>query len=360
MSRTVFFSGLPNLARRSTYSMNAHDLKTQFKQQSQAALSLNIAYIGIVNGLFSTLHSIGSASAQVLAQASGMDSGYVQRWCDAAYAFAYLEVKGEVFSLSPMGDAMRPDAADTLMPMAIQSVLSAHMAERAAGFMRTGERPGEVVLAERATVLPWFGPMLEASFAPLFEHTICPAVAAFAEVNARGGLAVDLGCGNGWYLRALARQCPQLRGLGLDGFAENVQQAQARAKTEKLENRLSFQTGDIHNFKLGESADLIAMNRALHHVWEKDQTGIFNWLHDNLKPGGFAVIWEPAWPEDHTTLREPGRKGLAFQNLSEYVQGNHFLRPQEIVDAFEAVGMNTHLHLFSAGNEAVVVAQKSW
>ena len=339
--------------------MNAPDLKTQFKQQSQAALSLNIAYIGVVNGLFSTLHSGGPASAQALAQASGMDSGYVQRWCDAAYAFAYLEVKEEAFSLTPMGDAMRPEAIDTLMPMAVQSVLSAHMAERAAEFMRTGVRPGEAVLAERPTVLPWFGPMLEASFAPLFEHTICPAVAAFAEVNARGGLAVDLGCGNGWYLRALARQYPQLRGLGLDGFAENVQQAQARAKADNLAHRLSFQTGDIHNFKLGEPADLIAMNRALHHVWEKDQAGIFKWLHDNLKPGGFAVIWEPAWSDDRTTLREPGRQNLAFQNLSEYVQGNHFLHPQEIAGAFAAVGMVTQVHLFSAGNEAVVVAQKS-
>ena len=187
--------------------MTADDLKTQFRQQSRAALSLNIAYIGVVSGLFSTLRSLGTAPSTALAEAAKLDPGYVLRWCDAAYAFGYLDVDGEAFRLTPMGEAMRPEAPDTLMPMAVQSVLSAHMTERAAGLMRTGERPGEQVLAERETVLPWFGPMLEANFAPMFERTICPAVPAFADVDARGGLAVDLGCGNGWYLRALARRC---------------------------------------------------------------------------------------------------------------------------------------------------------
>ncbi|MFN3398017.1 MAG: hypothetical protein ACK4ZS_05710 [Sulfurimicrobium sp.] len=217
--------------------MTSDELKTQFRQQSRAALSLNIAYIGVVNGLFSTLHALGAASAAALAEAARLDPAYVLRWCDAAYAFDYLDADGDAFRLTPMGQAMRPDAPDTLMPMAVQSILSAHMAERAAGLMRTGERPGEQVLAERETVLPWFGPMLEANFTALFERTICPAVPAFADVDARAGLAVDLGCGNGWYLRALARRCGTLRGLGIDGFQENITQAQALAARDGLAGR---------------------------------------------------------------------------------------------------------------------------
>ncbi|MGC8807895.1 MAG: class I SAM-dependent methyltransferase, partial [Thiomonas sp.] len=64
--------------------MTADDLKTQFRQQSQAALSLNVAYIGVVNGLFTTLHRLRQASAVALAEAAGFDPGYVLRWCDAA------------------------------------------------------------------------------------------------------------------------------------------------------------------------------------------------------------------------------------------------------------------------------------
>lgn len=338
--------------------MTADDLKNQFRQQSQAALSLNIAYIGVVNGLFSLLHRLGQASAVALAGTARLDPGYVSRWCDAAFAFGYLDADGETFRLTQTGEAMRPEAPGTLMPMAVQSVLSAHMAERAAGLMRTGERPGEQVLAERETVLPWFGPMLEASFGPMFEHTICPAVPAFADVDARGGLAVDLGCGNGWYLRALARRCGKLRGLGIDGIQENITQAQVLAQQSGLSNRLRFLHGDIHALVLDEPADLIAMNRALHHVWEKDTQKLFAWLRANLKPDGCVVIWEPAWPAERAALREPSRRGMAFQNLSEHVQGNHFLRPEEIQAAFAQAGLTSTVHLFAQGSEAVVVARR--
>ncbi len=338
--------------------MNTETLKTQFRQQAQGALSLNVAFIGVTGNLFSTLHRLQEATATALAQAAGLDAGYVTRWCDAAYAFGYLEAAGDTFRLTPMGEAMRPEAPDSLMPMAVQSVLSAHMAERAAGLLQSGERPGEAVLAERATILPWFGPMLEAGFGTMFEKTISPAIPAFAEVDARNGLVLDLGCGNGWYLRVLARRYARLRGLGLDGFGENVMQARERARAEGFADRLHFEQGDIHDFTLEEPADLIAMNRALHHVWEHDRAGIFSWLHDNLKPGGHAVIWEPAWPAERSALRDPARRSLSFQNLSEHIQGNHLLQPEEIVAAFAGQGMSTEVYRFAGDNEAVIVAQR--
>ena len=335
----------------------AEGIKERFRQQAQGALSLNVAYIGVVNGLFSALHKQQSASIKQLAEICRLDESYVYRWCDAAYAFGYLDVKDDIFVLTSQGDMMRPEAADSLMPMAIQSVLSAHMAERASELMRTGERPGEQVLAERTTVLPWFGPMLESSFTSMFENVICPAIPAFADVDIRCGLVVDLGCGNGWYLRALAHRCPSLRGLGIDGFSENIDQARRLAEQHGMSDRLHFTCGDIHEFALDEPADMIVMNRALHHVWEKDTDTLFSWLRDNLKPDGYIAIWEPAWPDERALLRDPGRQGMAFQNISEHVQGNHFLRPDEILGAFDRMGMSGQVYLFAQGNEVVVVAQ---
>ncbi len=337
--------------------MVTDDMKSLFREQLQGAQGLQLAYIGVVNHLFEALHRLGQATSQQLAEAAVMDAGYVLRWCEAAYAFGYLELEDDRFRLSTQGEAMRPEVENSLMPLAVQSVLTAHMAERAAGLMRTGERPGEAVLAERETVLPWFGPMLESGFSGLFQNTICPAVPAFEAVNARAGLAVDLGCGNGWYLRALASRCSQLRGLGIDGFGENIRQARAVAQKAGLGNRLNFMEGDIHTLTLDEPADLIAMNRALHHVWEKDVHQLFSWLKGNLKAGGYVVIWEPAWPASRATLRQPPYRGMSFQNLTEHVQGNHFLRPDEIAGAFEAVGMTARIHLFANDTEAVVVGQ---
>ncbi len=341
-----------------TTSNDINDLKARFRAQAQGATVLHIGYIGIVNRLFDGLSRLGEADAPALAAVSGMDAGYVRRWCDAAYATGYLDAEGERFRLTAIGQAMRPDAPETLMPIAVQAMISAHMAERAAGLMPSGARPGEQVLAERETILPWFGPMLEASYAPMFETTISPSITAFAEIDQRGGLAVDLGCGNGWYLRVLAKRYPRLRGLGLDGFGENIAQATARAAAEGLSARLSFAEGDVHHLALPEPADLIAMNRALHHVWEGGIARFLDRLREQMKPGGVAVIWEPNWPRDRAALRQPGWGRLAFQNLTEHVQGNHLLGAEEIVDAFQSCGFReTETHLFANGQEAVIVAR---
>ncbi len=331
-------------------------IQQEIFQQAQGGMRLQLAYVGIVDGLFEAL--AGEPRTFVsLASAANVDAGYVERWCDAAYAFGLLDADGDRFSLTELGDRFRPSAPGTLMPMAVQTVLGAHMAERAAGLMPSGERPGEKVLGERETVLPWFGPMLEKAFGALFESQIVGAVPAYAAVDAKGGVAVDLGCGNGWYLRALAKRFANLRGVGLDMIDENIQQASARAAEQGLGDRLEFRRGDLHAFAVDEPVDLIAMNRALHHVWtEKDN--VFRILREHLAPGGVAVIWEPRWPDQRDTLRELRARGMAFHNLAEHVQGNRFLRPAEIREGLEAEGFEVEVHLFAEGHEAVVVGTK--
>ncbi len=332
------------------------DRKKQLAQAAQQSGVFRTAYVGIVNGLLDALAD-GALTPDALAVAAGVDAAYVTRWCDAAYAFDLLDDDGGAFSLTELGAAFRPGVEGTLMPMAVGAILGAHMAERAAGLMASGERPGEQVLAERQTVLPWFGPMLEARFGPFFEEHIVGAVPVFADINARGGVVADLGCGNGWYLRALARRYDKIRGIGVDGFAENVEQAARLADQAGVADRLSFETGDIYDFSPDEPLDAIAMNRAMHHVWS-DRERVFQILSETLAPGGSAIIWEPNWPAERQALRDPTRRGLAIQNLNEHIQGNHLLRPDEIEAAFESVGMTAQTHLFADGAEAVIVGTK--
>lgn len=338
--------------------METEDLKKRFRQMAQGALSLDTAFVGVANGLFPAIRKGGSLTVGDLARETGMDKTYLARWCDAAYAFDYLEEKAQgQFCLTALGEAMCPDAADTLMPIAVGAVLSAHMAERATACMRTGEQPGEAVLAERKTILPWFGSMIEASFAPLFSGQILPRLEVFAEVDANGGTVVDLGCGNGWYLVELAKRYPRLRGIGLDGFEENIRQAAEKAKASGLEDRLRFVRGDIRHYPLEEPASVFVMNRALHHVWSDKET-VFSFFRDHLASEGSVVIWEPAWPENRADLKDPARRQLAFQGLSEHVQGNRLLSPAEIGQAFSDIGLDSTVLLFANGNEAVILARK--
>ena len=225
------------------------DLKDKIRIQSQGVTTLNISFIGIVNGLFESLEK-NPATAKDLATETKMDPDYVERWCDAAYAFGLIDAEDHQFHLSPLGEIMRPSHPQTSMPQVIQAVLGTHMSERIAGLMRTGERPGENILGERESILPWFAPMLEATFGPIFENQIFPGIPFFKELNRNNALVIDLGCGNGWYLRALSRHNPELHGLGVDGFRENIRQATRLADEAGSGSRLQFIQGDIFSLKL--------------------------------------------------------------------------------------------------------------
>ncbi len=336
--------------------MTSDELRAMVAAQSQGAAALNLAFVGIANGLFDVFER--ACSVEAAAERARVDPGYLRRWCEAAYAFGYLSHAEGQYEVTELGQLFRPSAPGTLMPAAVQAALGAHMMERAAGLMKTGERPGESVLAERASVLPWFGPMLEAGFGPVLAREVLPRVDVFRDVDARGGVVVDLGCGNGWYLRALVERFPNLRGVGLDGFEENIRQADARARELGFSDRLRFRAGDLFSFVPDEPVDVFVMNRALHHVWH-DEATVFRLLHDSLRPSGSAVIWEPAWPDTLEALRAPRLRPMAFQNLSEHVQGNHFLRPEEIEAAFGRVGMQARTHRFGDGAEALVVGTRA-
>ena len=46
---------------------------------------------------------------------------------------------------------------------------------------------------------------------------------------------------------------------------------------------------------------------------------------------------------------------MAFQNLTEHVQGNHFLHPEEIATALSEAGL--HPEIFPFGSDVVVVGR---
>lgn len=337
--------------------MNQDDIKSKVMQQAQGALSLNIAYIGIANNLFETIDTLKKARYEEIADKSNMDASYVLRWCEAAYSFDFLEIDAEDFFLTEFGKYWLNDSPDNLMPFAVQSILSAHFAESSTNYMKSGEQPGEKVIFERPSILPLFGPLLEKTFSGLFLNEILKTVPVYKEVNDRNGIVVDLGCGNGWYLRKMLSVFPKLKGIGLDGFDINIENAIKLSDSEGLTERLHFQSGDLHHFTIEEPVDLIAMNRSLHHVWDEKEN-VFRILKEHLKDDGYVIIWEPNWPLERKLLKEPSKRGMAFQNLAEHVQGNHFLNHREIELELKKVGMTSEAFLFAENNEAVIIGKK--
>lgn len=330
----------------------ADALLAALRQQAEGATVLNIAFIGVANGLFDA-YAATPAGPEALAARLGLDPGYLRRWSDAAYAFGLLDGEDDALHPSPAGALYRKGGPG--WAMAAAGALSAHMADRVVGLMRSGERPGEVLLEEQASIAPLFGPMLEQGFSPMLQGPVLSAVPVFEELLQDDALVIDLGCGNGWYLRVLAARFPGIEGLGVDGMAENIAGAEASAAAAGLGGRLRFVQGDVLSLGPTRPAAIIAMNRAMHHVWDR-RDDVLRAIFQRLTPGGAAVLWEPAWPAEVRSLRQQGRPGLAWNNLIEHAQGNHLLRPDELVAAAEAAGLQPTV--FPVGADVLVVARR--
>ena len=101
---------------------------------------------------------------------------------------------------------------------------------------------------------------------------------------------VDVGCGGGHYVLALARKCPQLSFIGVDLSVEQIRRAERR-RSEAGAGNVRFLEGDALHLPLeSESADLVVSVGSLKH-WPDARQGLAECVRI-LSRGGRMIIWE--------------------------------------------------------------------
>jgi SAM-dependent methyltransferase len=312
----------------------------RLRDAASETTALRLAFIGLTNGLMETLDERGALTAEALAARTDTDPTYVGKWLDATYAFELVDNDGDVFELTELGESFLPDTPGTMMPLAIQSILSARLADRLSELVRSGEQPGEAILEDFENITPWFGRMLEAKFRPYCREHVLPILEEVADLGSETTRVLDLGCGNGWYLRELLDTYDGLSGVGIDAMEENLEHARHATEEAGLGHRLDFERTDIFDYRPEESFDVVVLNRTLHHVWDRLDE-VFATIGASLADDGWLILWEPAWPDTRDALRDPERKGLGMRNLAEHAMGNRLLEPDDIQRACELHGYRT-------------------
>lgn len=331
--------------------------RDQLRDAALESTTLRLAFIGLADGLLEALADEEPVTAPDLAASTDTDPEYVARWLDAAYGFELVQTETDSYGLTELGRSFLPDIPGTLMPLAVQSILSARMADRLSDLLVSGEQPGEEILGDFGNITDWFGPMLEAKFRPYFREHVLPTLDIFREVDAAGGRVLDLGCGNGWYLREVLATYENLTGVGVDSIGENIEQARRAAAAVGLDDRLEFHEQDLFEYHPHRGFDVVVLNRTLHHVWER-RDDLFAMLEGVRADGSRLIIWEPAWPEMRDALRDPERRMLGMRNLAEHAMGNRLLVPDDIRGALESHGFEVDVHRLDAV-ETIFVARPS-
>jgi ubiquinone/menaquinone biosynthesis C-methylase UbiE len=105
------------------------------------------------------------------------------------------------------------------------------------------------------------------------------------------GEAVDIGCGPGFLVIALAKHSRRLHVTGVDSSKEMLIQAERNACTSGVSESVSFKIGNAEKipFDAG-SLDLVISTLSLHH-WKKP-IDVMNEIARVLKPGGGYLIFD--------------------------------------------------------------------
>src|SRR5438552_9559987 len=116
-------------------------------------------------------------------------------------------------------------------------------------------------------------------------------IADLATLRLAEGKVLDAGTGPGTLVRELARSLPGLQVYGIDLSEDMIRLARAHARSEQLEERVHFESGDVAHLPYPDhSFDVVVSTISMHHWYELEQP--LRDLYGVLRPGGRLWIYD--------------------------------------------------------------------
>lgn len=150
--------------------------------------------------------------------------------------------------------------------------------------------------------------------------------------------ALDIGCGEGGALIALAKAFPQGRIVGIDIEPHSIQEANARIRLNGLEDRVEARMQTAEELDERDTFELVTLIQVLHETKREVRDTILAGAYSALRPGGSLVVIDEPYPESISSLRDA--PGAVLTQFSEIFWGNVLLSPEKQKQLLINAGFN--------------------
>jgi SAM-dependent methyltransferase len=293
---------------------------------------------GLELGLFARLREARGEGLPIaeLARRSGTGAPLVARWAWGAAAHDLVEL-GEDRVVLPddvatiLLDADRPEYLGGQFQHAAIGSLDFHAL---ADVVRTG-----VPLASRPDRYRAAIERLTVQDIAVFFQEVLPAVPQLVVDLQPGTRILDIHCGGGRWLIAMARRFPGTSLVGVEFEADSVARARAAVEAAVMRERVTIEQGDVTAVGHDGEATLAYFQYALHQL--PDPVGAVRSALAALRPGGWLVALDWYLPTDPEELQTRHSELLAGIQLDELLMGTRLVTRSEALGWFHAAGVAT-------------------
>ena len=293
-----------------------------------------IAYLGVELGLFHALRAAGSSGLGIadLAARTGTHPTAVTTWAWAADAHGLIEA----------GDTLRVDEATAVILLDEQrteflggqvvfSVVSTLDWDRMTAFFRDGVPMADRPDRYRAAIEQ----VTRQDIAVFFTEALAAQPDLVARL-ARGGRVLDVHCGGGRWLVAMAQRFPRLALVGIEAEPDSRARAARLIAEANLGDRIRIEAVGRHEATRPGRFDLIYYQYALHALPDPAASIRASW--DALDPGGSLLVLDWLLPADPDELHSIHGELIAGVHLDEVFSGAGLHGVAAYLEWFAAAG----------------------
>ena len=315
-----------------------------------------LVYLGIELGLFETVRAARDAgiSTADLATATGTQPDAVEAWAWAsdAHELTTFEDGRLVMDHDVAAILLDGDRADFLGGQFVHAVVASMDWGGMPDFFRTGTPIAGRPDRYRAAIET----LTRQDIAVFFQEALAALPQLVADLS-RGGRVVDVHCGGGRWLVAMARRFPALELVGVEFEADSVARARATVAEEGLSDRIEIRHGKATEPGSVGDYDLAYFQYALHQLDDAPRVLRAAWAA--LRPGGRLIVLDWPLPSGPEEFRSRHGEIIAGVQLDELFQGTALASRERFLGWFAEAGLPAPMSIDLPSGAALFVAEQA-